>query len=179
MEPNGRDGRILERPCAGEMLRNEGEAICGEGVPHPRSPARFHYLRMRLPSSLALLAAFLSFVLPLQAQTPRLYLNFNGNVSDTSRAGVITGVTPSTGWTPAFQPGRNTGAGQALDLTTAGARSLQLVAASLPGNSNQALGLRSPTATNTSFTLSAWIYCSQVSGGYNTVFGNLGSGTGT
>ncbi len=48
------------------------------------------------------------------------------------------------------------------------------------GNSNEALGLRSATG-NTSFTLSAWAYFTNITGlaGYNTLFGNLGSGAGT
>ena len=114
------------------------------------------------------------------AQTPRVYLKLDGDVSDSSAAGIITSVTSSTGWTVAlsdFQADRFGVARRALVIP--GSRSLQLVASSLLNDSNQALGLRNAASTNTSFTLSAWIFCTNVSGGYNTVFGNLGTGAGT
>ena len=115
------------------------------------------------------------------AQTPRVYLKFDGNVNDSSGAGIVTSVTPSAGWTLVstdFQGDRFGVSSRALRIST-GSRSLQLIAASLPGDSNQALGLRNAAGTNTSFTLSAWIFCTGVNNGYNTVFGNLGTGAGT
>jgi Concanavalin A-like lectin/glucanases superfamily len=112
------------------------------------------------------------------AQAPRVYLRFDGNLADSSGAGVITSVTPS-GFTPTYTTDRNGVASRALVFT--GGRSLQLVSTSLIGNSNQALGLRNAAGTDTSFTLVAWVqFTSLGSGqGYSTVFGNLGSGAGT
>ncbi len=135
-----------------------------------------HYMSLSRP--LVLVLSFFAVLFAAQAQTPRVYLKFNSNLTDSSNAGVITSVTPNAGWTPTYAADRNNTAGNAVDIS-AGSRSLQLVAASLSGNSNQALGLRNASGTNTSFTLSAWIYCTNVSGGYNTVFGNTGSGAGT
>src|SRR5688500_2001215 len=83
----------------------------------PRSRPRLHYYYMRLSSPLALLlAAFFAFVLPTQSQTPRVLLRFNGYVSDSSGAGVVTTVTPSAGWIPGFQADRAGTAGAALAI---------------------------------------------------------------
>lgn len=128
----------------------------------------------------ALCAFILVLVSPTQAQTPRVLLKFNGNLTDSSGTGIVTSVTSSASWTPTYNTDRNGNLSSAIDFTSSGARSLQLIASSLPGNSNQALGLRSASGVSTSFTLSAWIYCSTVTGsGYNTVFGNTGTGAGT
>lgn len=111
-------------------------------------------------------------------QTPRAWLRFDGTLTDSSGAGIVTSVTPSSGFTPTYAADRNGVASRALVFT--GGQSLELIASSLVGNSNQALGLRNAGGTNTSFTLMAWIYVPSFSGqGYNTVFGNAGSGTGT
>ena len=112
------------------------------------------------------------------AQQPRAYLKFDGDLADSSGAGIITAVTPSAGFVPTFTTDRNGQPNQAIVFT--GSQSLQLVADSLPGNSNQALGLRNAAGTNTSFTVAAWVYFDSVSGqGFNTIFGNAGSGAGT
>lgn len=124
----------------------------------------------------SILFAILAFSLPALAQTPRVYLKFDGTLTDSSTAGIVTSVT-TNGAAVSFNTDRFGVASRALDLS--GSKSIQLIASSLPGNSNQALGLRNAAGSNTSFTLSAWIFCTNVSGGYNTVFGNLGSGTGT
>ncbi len=120
-------------------------------------------------------------------QTPRLYLKFDGNLADSSAAGVITSVTglkaapvttdPPVPWTPTFGADRFGTANKAIVFT--GSQSLQLVASALPGNSNQALGLRNAGGTNTSFTLTAWVKMNSLLTWYNTIFGNLGSGAGT
>lgn len=125
------------------------------------------------------LFALASLVVPSFGQTPRAYFQFNGNTTDSSGAGVITTVTPVAGWTPTYAADRNNTANSAIVLT--GSQSLQLQASSAVGNSNQALGLRNAGGTNTSFTLSAWVYfTSSGSGqGYSTIFGNIGSGAGT
>lgn len=128
------------------------------------------------------IAAFLlAFVLPLAAQTPRVYLKFDGDLSDSSGTGIITSVTASTGFTPTYVADRFGVANKAIQFPTTGAASLQLIASSLLNNSNQALGLRNASGTNTSFTLCAWVYFNGVGSGqgYNTVFGNLGTGAGT
>src|SRR5687768_11901284 len=120
---------------------------------------------------LLLAVVALSYVLPSHGQSPRAYFKFDGNLTDSSGAGVITSVTQSGSVT--FTTDRHGQAGKAVAF--AGSASLQLVASSLLNNSNQALGLRGG-----SFTLSAWAYFNSVSSqGYNTVFGNRGSGAGT
>ena len=114
-----------------------------------------------------LLTAFLCLcgLAPVFAQTPRVYLKFDGNLTDSSTAGLVTSVTASAGFTPTYAADRFNVASRAVVFT--GGQSLQLVASSLPGNSNQALGLRNAGGTNTSFTLTAWVY-----------FTSLGSGQG-
>lgn len=131
--------------------------------------------------SMAHLAFYACLLFPslLLAQTARVRLEFNGNLSDSSGAGLITSVVPSAGYTPAYATDRNGVANGAIVFT--GGQSLTLAASSLPGNSNEALGLRNAGGTNTSFTMCAWVmFTSLGSGqGYSTVFGNSGSGAGT
>ena len=110
-------------------------------------------------------------------QTPRLYLKFDGDLTDSSSAAIITAVTPSSGWTPSYGPDRFGVANKAIVFSPA--RSLQLVAGALPGNSNEALGLRNAVAPPASFTLTAWVKYNTGLPWYNTIFGNLGTGTGT
>ncbi len=110
-------------------------------------------------------------------QAPQLYLKFDGNVTDASGTGIITAVTPNAAWVPTYGADRFGVASKAILFT--GAQSLQLVAGALPGNSNQALGLRTAGGTNTSFTLTAWVKVNSLLTWYNCVFGNLGSGAGT
>ncbi len=119
------------------------------------------------------------FAALVHGQAPRVRLEFNGSLADSSGAGIITSVTPSSGYTPAYATDRNGTANGAIVFT--GGQSLTLGASSLPGNSNQALGLRNASGTNTSFTLCAWVmFTSLGSGqGYSTIFGNAGSGAGT
>jgi hypothetical protein len=123
--------------------------------------------------------AFLTAATLGQTIAPRVFLKFDNDLIDSSAAGLITAVSPSAGWTPTFTADRNGVANSALVLT--GSQSLQLVAGSLPGNSNEALGLRNAGGTNTSFTAAGWVlFTSSGSGeGYSTIFGNPGSGTGT
>ena len=125
---------------------------------------------------LALIAACFTS-LPLAAQTPRVYLKFDNNLSDSSVAGIITTITPN-GFAPTYTTDRNGVANGALVLP--GSASLELIAAALPVNSNEALGLRS-AGGGVPFTLSAWVYANSLTGvsGYNTVFGNAGAGAGT
>ena len=122
-----------------------------------------------------LLTAFLCLcgLAPVFAQTPRVYLKFDGNLTDSSTAGLVTSVTASAGFTPTYAADRFNVASRAVVFT--GGQSLQLVASSLPGNSNQALGLRNAGGTSTSFTLSAWVYFTSLGSGqgYSTVFGNM------
>lgn len=134
-----------------------------------------------MKTPLLFLAATLAFASLIHAQTPVLHLRFNGNLSDSSPTPrVITAVTPNSGFTPSYALDRNNSNSQGA-LVFTGGQSLQLVASSLPGNSNQALGLRNASGTNTSFTLATWVmFTSLGSGqGYSTIFGNLGSGAGT
>ena len=132
-----------------------------------------------MPSIRNAVLAALAFSGCIVAQTPRLRLPFDGNLNDNSGAGVVTSITPSVGYTPTYATDRNGNAGAAIVFT--GGQSLQLVASSLQGNSNQALGLRASDGSNTSFTLSAWVYFTALGGGqgYSTLFGNSGSGAGT
>jgi hypothetical protein len=113
------------------------------------------------------------------AQAPRVWLKFDGDLTDSSTAAVVTTVTPSAAFMPTYTTDRFGVANKAIVF--AGSQSLQLVASSLVNNSNEALGLRNATGTNTSFTLMAWVYLNGVGTGqgYNTVFGNLGTGAGT
>ncbi len=138
------------------------------------------YFPSMIPRSVRLLVALATAFVSLHvvAQVPRVYLKFDGTLADSSSAPVLTSINPSAGWTPTYGIDRNGAAGKALDIS-AGSRSLQLISSANFGNSNLALGLRNSIGTSTSFTLSAWIYCTNTSGGYNTVFGNLGSGAGT
>ena len=113
-------------------------------------------------------------------QTPRVYLKFDGDLTDSSThsPAIITSVTAAGTGYPSYTTDRFGVAGKALNLPGAG--SLKLNAAALAGNSNQALGLRNAGGTNTSFTLAAWVKFTSVSlQWYNTIFGNLGTGTGT
>jgi hypothetical protein len=132
-------------------------------IPHLiRSPARHAFT--------ALLIVFFLNVAGY-GQTPRLRLKFDGDLTDASGAGVITAINPSAGWTPTYVADRFGVANKAINFT--GSQSLQLVADSLPGNSNQALGLRNAAGTNTSFTMTAWVKLPAFTG-YNIIFGNLG-----
>ena len=132
---------------------------------------------MRLPPHIPmspfprfLLVAFacLAGVVPALAQTPRVYLKIdntnpgvNPPLKDYSSAGIITSVT-AAGFAPTYTTDRNGAANQALVVP--GDASLQLIASSLPGNSNLALGLRNAGGTNTSFTLTGRAYFKSVSG---------------
>jgi hypothetical protein len=118
---------------------------------------------------------FALFSLPLMAQTPRAWLKFDGDLTDASGAGIVTNVTPSAGFTPTYAADRTGTDSKAIVFT--GGQSLQLVAANMIGNSNEALGLRNAAGTNTSFTLTAWVYFTSLGSGqgYSTVFGNLGT----
>ena len=131
----------------------------------------------RLPIRLLAIVIFCCLGALSFGQTPRLYLKFDGNLTDSSGTGLITAVTPSAGWVPTYGPDRFGVANKAIIF--AGSQSLQLVAGALPGNSNQALGLRNAGGTNTSFTLSAWVKINSTLTWYNCLFGNLGSGAGT
>ena len=121
-----------------------------------------------------LVTAFLCLcgIVPALAQTPRVYLKFDGNLTDSSTAGLVTSVAASAGFTPTYAADRFNVASKAVVFT--GGQSLQLVASTLPGNSNQALGLRNAGGTNTSFTLAAWVYFTSLGSGqgYSTIFGN-------
>ena len=132
-----------------------------------------------IPRFLLVALACLAGVLPAQAQTPRVYFKFDGNLTDASGAGIVTSVTPSVGFTPTYAADRFNVASRALVFT--GAQSLQLAASSAVGNSNLALGLRNSGGTSTSFTLTAWVYFTSlgIGQGYSTIFGNTGSGAGT
>ena len=137
---------------------------------------------MTLPSVRTCVSLFAAFIFCWLGnlsfgQVPKLYLKFDNNLTDSAVGGPITTVMPSSGWTPAYGPDRFGVANKAIILP--GLQNLQLIAASLPGNSNQALGLRNAGGTSTSFTLSAWIKLDPASSWYNTVFGNLGNATGT
>jgi hypothetical protein len=122
----------------------------------------------------ALLAS--AFAASAPAQTPKALLRFDGNLADSSGAGVVTSVTANN-FTPSYTADRKGIAGSAITFTQAS--SLRIVTA-VSNNSNQALGLRNAAGTNTSFTLVAWVRVNSTSSqGYNTIFGNLGSGAGT
>jgi hypothetical protein len=102
-----------------------------------------------------------------------VHLKFDGNLTDSSGAGIITSVTPNAGFSPTYAADRFGVASRAVVFT--GSQSLQLVAAATVGNSYQALGLRNAGGTNTSFTLSAWVFHEpRQRAGYSTVFGNTG-----
>ncbi len=115
---------------------------------------------------------FLFICVRAQAQLPKAYFSFDGNVTDTSGAGLGTTAVPSSGWTPTYVADRFGVAGKAIDISS-GSKSLQLTTTANPGNSNLSFGLRNVPGTNTSFTLTAWVYFSSTAG-YSTVFGNLG-----
>ncbi len=131
----------------------------------------------RLSRLLLLAATCFGCIAPALAQTPKLLMKFDGTLTDSSGAGLITTVTPN--FSATYAADRFNVAGKAL--TFAGAQSLRLSAASASGNSNQALGLRNAGGTNTSFTLASWVYFTNIGAGqgYSTIFGNIGSGTGT
>ena len=138
---------------------------------------------MRIPFRFAFLVLVACLgCLPVSAQAPRVYLKFDGDLVDSSGAGIITSVSPSPGFAPAlpagYAPDRFGVEGKALVLP--GSASLELIAASLPTDSNQALGLRTALA-GSPFTLSAWVFGNLVSAasGYNVIFGNAGAGAGT
>ena len=116
--------------------------------------------------------------LPVSAQAPRVYLKFDGDLVDSSGAGIVTAVNASAGFVPSYTTDRNGVDGKALVMP--GSASLELIAAALPADSNQALGLRT-AAAGTPFTLSAWVYANGLSAatGYNVAFGNAGAGAGT
>ena len=128
------------------------------------------------------LFALILLLTSASAQLPVAYFPFNNSTADGLATHIITTVTPSSGWTPTYTTDRNGTANGAIVF--AGSQSLQLTASTLVGNSNQALGLRNAGGTNTSFTLTAWVYftsagTSPTNQGYSTIFGNLGSGAGT
>src|SRR4051812_7545611 len=108
-----------------------------------------------------LCALLCALALPVFAQTPRVWLKFDGDLADSSGAGIITSVATSGTFT--YAADRFGVAGKAIQFPTAGAASLQLIASSLLNDSNQALGLRNASGTNTSFTLCAWVYVNSVS----------------
>ena len=116
--------------------------------------------------------------LPLSAQTPRVYLKFDGDLADASAAAIVTSVSPSSGFTPTYATDRNGMANGAIAMPGSG--SLELIAAALPADANTALGLRGG-AGGSPFTLSAWVYANSLSAlsGYNVIFGNTGTGAGT
>jgi hypothetical protein len=138
-----------------------------------------------------LLAAALSLICGVTAlgQSPRLYLKFDkaaddaaGGVTDSSGAGIITSILTSSGYTRTYAPDRNGVADKALLLP--GSASLRLSApTTFPGDATQALGIRpgaNQSGTNAPFTLAAWVYIdSNTASGYNTIFGGIGTGTGT
>ena len=137
---------------------------------HPHSAlSRIHHLLALLLFSLWTSASF--------AQTPRVFLKFDGDRTDSSGAGIATAVTPNSGFTPTYAADRFGVASKAVVFT--GSQSLQIVTGAV--NSNEGLGLRNAGGTNTSFTLTAWVYFTSLGSGqgYSTVFGNLGSGAGT
>lgn len=136
----------------------------------------FHYPLPVIRRFLSALGACALLAISAPAQTPTAYFPFDNNTTEGSGSGIT--ITPSAGFTPTYAADRNNIASRAIVFT--GGQSLQLVS-SLAGNSNQTLGLRNAGGTNTSFTLSAWVYfTSSGSGqGYSTIFGNLGSGAGT
>ena len=129
---------------------------------------------------LLVLAVFLPASIGL-AQIPRVYLKFDGNLTDSSTQSpaIITTVAPNSGFTPTYSTDRFGVASKAIVFT--GSQSLLLFASGASGNSNQALGLRNSSGSNTSFTLSGWAYFTSLGSGqgYSTMFGNVGSGTGT
>ncbi len=135
-------------------------------------PSQHTHMRHLHCSFVSTILLFLSF-LCAQGQTPRVYLKFDGNLSDSSSAALITAVTPSAGFVPTYAADRFNIASKAVVFT--GAQSLQLVASTLPGNSNLALGLRNAGGTSTSFTLTAWVYFTSLGSGqgYSTIFGNV------
>ena len=105
---------------------------------------------MRLSRNLLPLLALLLLSVNGFGQTPRVFLKFDGNLTDSSGAGIITTVAPNSGFTPTYNTDRFNVASKAIVFT--GGQSLLLYASSAIGNSNQALGLRNGGA-NTSFTL--------------------------
>ena len=68
--------------------------------------------------------------------------------------GIVTAVTPNSGFTPTYAADRFGVASKAVVFT--GSQSLQIVSGAV--NSNEAFGLRNAGGTNTSFTLAAWVY---------------------
>ena len=132
---------------------------------------------MSIRTRLAALAALFLACLSASGQTPRVFLKFDGDRTDSSGAGIVTAVTPNSGFTPVYAADRFGVASKAVVF--AGSQSLQIVSGAV--NSNEVLGLRNVGGTNTSFTLAAWVYFTSLGSGqgYSTVFGNLGSGAGT
>ena len=135
---------------------------------------------MRISSRLVvvLIVALLG-CLPVSAQTPRVYLKFDGDLVDSSSAGIITAINTSAGFIPTYTADRNMVANGAIVMP--GIASLELIAAALPADANTALGLRGG-AGGSPFTLSAWVYVNEglnAGSGYKTIFGNTGTGAGT
>ena len=125
---------------------------------------------------LLLAVVFLGGLVPAFGVTPRLFMKFDGTTTDSSGANIITTITPN--FTPTYAADRNGVANKAIVFT--GSQSIQLIASSAVGNSNQALGLRNGL-TNLSFTLASWVYFTSIGTGegYSTIFGNTASGAGT
>ena len=136
-----------------------------------------------LMSSLSrfLLLAFLCLgsIVPAFGVAPTLYLKYDGATTDSSGTGIVT-VTP-VGVTPTYSTDRFGVVNKAVVF--AGSQSLRITTSdpSAVGNSNQALGLRNASGTNTSFTLASWVYFNNIGSGqgYSTIFGNDNSSTGT
>ena len=170
-------GQALPRNGRKESSCKRGFAqVLFSGYTTPASPSRTMNPILRL-------LAVLFCVVPLLAgaQQPKLHLKFDGNLSDSSAAGIITGVQPSPTFSVTYSTDRFNQASRAIVFPGAGSVSLQLLAAAQLGDSNAALGLRGAPGGSSSFTLAAWVYFSGVGNGqgYSTVFGNLGSGAGT
>src|SRR5436190_9582787 len=134
-------------------------------------------MRLSFRSAFLLSLAWLG-CLPLSAQSPRVYLKFDGDLADSSGANIITTVAMSAGFVPTYTTDRN-GVGNGA-IVMPGSASLELIAGALVTDSNQALGLRSG-AGGSPFTLTAWVTANflSVASGYNVIFGNTGTGAGT
>ena len=55
---------------------------------------------------------------PLSAQTPRVYLKFDGDLTDSSVAGIVTTISPSAGFTPTYTTDHNGVANGAIFVCT-------------------------------------------------------------
>src|SRR6476620_924009 len=129
--------------------------------------------RLLLSAFATLLCSALTY-----AQAPRLFLRFDGDLADSSGNPVAgLSLVPSAGYTAAYTSDRNGQPNKALLVP--GSASLQVLVASAPGSSEDPLGVRG--SATTPFTLAAWVSFDGVGGGqgFNTIFGNTGSGDGT